>query len=208
MTKKRFLEIMDEIDDDLIENYLEIPAEEKNPQKIYLSENHTPFWKPAAASAAIICVIMTGVFALVKIRGIPHTEPNDSAVSYSENSPASSGSFQSKSERAVSEGAEFEFTIEVVDGKSYYTEPVEKTDDENFAAVYLEGCRNISEENPLFIGVYVTRERGKERVAEITVIQNDNQVIQIPYKAVKGEKYALGFVSKNKVMLVSGRWLP
>ena len=62
MNKEQFLDVMDEIGDDLIENFLDIPNE-----RLYIPKR-TPFWKIAVSTAAAVCVLTTGIFTMVKIR--------------------------------------------------------------------------------------------------------------------------------------------
>ena len=62
MNKEQFLDVMDEIGDDLIENFLDIPNE-----RLYIPKR-TPVWKIAVSTAAAVCVLTTGIFAVVKIR--------------------------------------------------------------------------------------------------------------------------------------------
>lgn len=62
MNKEQFLDVMDEIGDDLVENLLDIPNE-----RFYIPKR-TQFWKIAASTAAAVCVLTTGIFAAVKLR--------------------------------------------------------------------------------------------------------------------------------------------
>lgn len=61
MNKEQFLDVMDDIGDDLIENFLDIPSE-----RFYIPKR-TPFWKIALSAAAAVCIFTTGIF-VVKFR--------------------------------------------------------------------------------------------------------------------------------------------
>lgn len=62
MNKEQFLDVMDDIGDDLIESFLNIPSE-----RFYIPKR-TPFWKIAVSTAAAVCILTTGIFAAVKLR--------------------------------------------------------------------------------------------------------------------------------------------
>lgn len=89
MNKEQFLDVMDEIGDDLVENFLDIPNE-----RFYIPKR-TPFWKIAVSTAAAVCVLTTGIFAAAKLRII-----QSSAVS--SNSEQQTGTEIIKSDNSVS----------------------------------------------------------------------------------------------------------
>lgn len=78
MTKKQFLDIMNDINDGIIKEYLDVSYDEIKPKKLRLSDNRAPFWKYAAAFAAGICVVAAGFFAVLKLRGTSPIEAGDS----------------------------------------------------------------------------------------------------------------------------------
>ena len=95
---------MDGIDDDLIENYLGITADESKPKKVYLSERRAPIWKYALVAAAAVCVIAAGVFAAVKLRGVQLVNPNNSTFSSSGVSISESSDNSDSSSTVIEEG--------------------------------------------------------------------------------------------------------
>lgn len=90
MTKKQFLDAVNEIDDEFINEIIDIPVKlqenyfaDEEPQEVYLTNKPIAFWKIAVSAAAAICVLTAGVFAAAKLRGIHPHSPNKSEISES-----------------------------------------------------------------------------------------------------------------------------
>lgn len=52
----------------------------EEPQVVYLTNEHIPFWKVALSAAAVICVLAVGFFVTVKVRMSQDYTPNDSVT--------------------------------------------------------------------------------------------------------------------------------
>ncbi len=66
MRPDEFFEIIDGIDDDIILDIPENNAEQ--PTEIVIEGKGTPFWAVALSAACLLCVLVSGVFVIAKIR--------------------------------------------------------------------------------------------------------------------------------------------
>lgn len=88
MTKNQFLDAVNEIDDEFINEIINIPDEpqkiyfaDDEPQAVYLTNKPIAFWKIAVSAAAAICVLTAGIFAAAKLHGIQTQDPIESETS-------------------------------------------------------------------------------------------------------------------------------
>lgn len=82
MTKIQFLDAVNGIDDEFINELAETPTEpnelfsaDAKPQVVRLTSKPVPFWKIAIPTAAAVCVITAGVFSALRLR-TPQTKPS------------------------------------------------------------------------------------------------------------------------------------
>lgn len=226
MTKKQFLEIFNDIDDDLIKPLIDEP---ERPQKIFFSENITPSLKRAFLSAAaVLCVFTVGFLTIVKLHtpttenppdsilDNPATLPNIPDSNISEILSSIVPTTEEKLKRAELEGEDFEIKFSEREDYFIQTVSIEKTDGTDYAAVHLV-CRNVSEENPIFVSVHKSPQW--ERTSENNLISsyilidiNGKISLTIKYteQATVGEKYYLEISRKktSEPCVITGRWLP
>ena len=193
-------EIID-IPRDNSENYF---ADEE-PQLVYLTSKHVPFWKIAVSTAAAICAMTAGIFTIAKLHSV-NIMPNDSTTEISSYSQKES-SEQDKFDMVLTEGIEFScLTL----NRPYSSKLVTKNDDENYAVVYFCG-RNISEENPLFIAIKKYSNGNPVYLGTLYVTENTPRTYRIDYETeVKnGDELFLYMSTKSEeVMRADGKWLP
>lgn len=84
MTKEQFLNAVGDIDDKFIKEMTDAPEEPREsllineePQEVYLTSGHIPFWKLAFSAAAAVCVLAAGIFAAAKVHGIQPNEAHE-----------------------------------------------------------------------------------------------------------------------------------
>lgn len=237
MTKKEFLDAVNEIDDEFINEIIDIPCDisenyfaneepnvvrltdghnplepqenyfsDEQPQKVYLSDKPVPFWKIAVSTAAAVCILTFGIFAAAKLRGI-HIMPNDSTAENSSFTQTETSSYPNKFDAVLTAGNDFSY---LSSNLSYYSDSVEKKDDENYAVVYV-ACRNISEENPLFISVKKYSNGNEVYIGNLTVTDSDARTYRIDYneEIKRGDKLFLTIVTRTEEPArADGKWLP
>lgn len=226
MTKKEFLDAVNGIDDEFINEIIDIPGDnsdefsenyfsDNKPQKIYFTKKRGPIRKIAASAAAAVCVLTTGIFAAVKLHGVQIT-PNDSVSADSGVTLSNTSEYSlpitdpiPKIKRVDDEGYEFNFKLGSTALKQTSI-PAVKNDFENCAVFYLT-CRGVSEENPLRIWIFLM-ENGEtvKRVNSITITEDREKYYTVPYDYYKlkyGEECVFQVISDDKVY-VEGKWLP
>lgn len=214
MTKKQFLDAVNKIDDKFINEIIDIPNDvsenyfvDERPQKVYLTDKLVPFWKIAVSTAAVVCVLTAGVFTTVKLRGAQHTMPNDSTTENSSYSQTETSSEPDKFDTVLTAGIDFSYTSP---DWPYSSDMVEKNDDANYAVVYV-ACRNISEENPLFISIKKYIDGNPKYIGTLYVTDNSARTYRIDYEeeVKKGEEVFLYMSTKSdEIMRADGKWLP
>lgn len=212
MTKKQFLDAVNEIDDKFIYEIIDIPRDvsenyfaDEQPQLVYLTSKPIPFWKIAVSTAAVMCVLAAGVFTVAKLRSVNIT-PNDSTTENSSYSQTESLE-PDKFEMVLNEGIEFSYSTP---NWYYSSDPIEKTDDKNYAVVYV-ACRNISEENQLFIAVKKYLDGNPVYIGTLWVTDDAPRTYHIDYteEVKSGDELFLYISTKsNEVFRADGRWLP
>lgn len=214
MTKKQFLDAVNEIDDEFINELIDIPdssrenyfADDK-PQVVYLTSERIPFWKIAVSAVAAVCVLTAGIFAMVKLRGIQTYNPNESMLESSSYIQSETSSIPDKLDTVLTDGFDFSCLSPYI---SYQSHTVEKNDDENYAVVYIS-CQGISEENPLFISVMAYHDRERVYAGTLIVSENDTRTYRIDYEedVKKGDRLCLYMAAKTDApMRADGKWLP
>lgn len=223
MTKKQFLDAMNNIDDKFINELIDVPGEprgnhfankqqenyfvDEQPQKVYSTDNPIPFWKIAASTAAVVCFLTAGIFSAAALRDTRHIMPNDSATDNSSDIQSETSSKPDKFDTMLTAG--IDFTIQSPDW-TYHSDMVEKNDDENYAVVYVE-CRNISEENPLFIAVQRYRNGNPVYIGTLYVTDNSARTYRIDYneEVKRGDELFLYIsVKTDEIFRADGKWLP
>lgn len=231
MTKKEFLDAVNGIDDEFINEIIDIPQKnskyisdespenyfsDNKPQKIYFTKKRVPFWKTALSSAAAVCVLAAGIFAAVKLHGVQAT-PNDSTSANSGGVDLSNVAESSlpiintipKIKRVDDEGYEFKFKL---DGSAMKQSSVTvtKNDFEN-CSVFRILCRGVSRENPLRIWIYLV-ENGEtvKRINPLVITEVGSHYYTVPY-----DKYSLKYGDECVIeavvdheAYVEGKWLP
>lgn len=232
MTKKQFLDAVNEIDDEFINEIIDIHDEsrenyfaDEQPQVVYLTNKPIPFWKIAFSAAAMIFVIAAGLFAVLKLQAPQVTPPNEGVISenvLSSDSCSDSSSesetisdpisaIPEKSDRVRNEGDLFGAQM-IGENKTFCSDYVVKSDDENYAMVLFDEIRGITERNPLCISVSkrVGEERSRQVSEEVVITDNDIREIRIDYtKPVEeGEELMLIITVSNENAAVKVAWLP
>lgn len=181
MRPEEFFEIIDGIDDDII---LDVPdANAEEPTKVVIESKETPFWVVALSAACLLCVLVSGVFIIAKIRtSLPvesganaYASSEDSSFeddSSSDSSDSSDNGDESSDSSSDSSDNEDESTQEIVvsdevaepsgrrifsnikAGETIYTQWCIKDNDLNYAVVYIDECSNITEEKPVYISIW------------------------------------------------------
>lgn len=238
MTKKEFLDAVNEIDDEFINEIIDIPCDisenyfaneqphelcltnertplepqenyffDEQPQKVYLTDKPIPFWKIAVSTMAAVCFLTVGIFTTAKLRGAQHTMPNDSTMENSSYSQTEASSEPDKFDTVLTAGIEFSY---LTPKWSYSSDLIEKNDDENYAVVYV-ACRNISEENPLFIAVMKYYDGIPVYIGTLYVTDNRARTYRIDYEeeVKRGDELFLYISTKtDEVVRADGKWLP
>lgn len=237
MTKKEFLDVFNDIDDEFINEIIDISCDnlenyfaneepnvvrltdghnplepqenyffDEQPQKVYLTDKPIPFWKIAVSTAAAICVLTAGIFTVTKLRSINIT-PNDSTTKNSSYSQTETSLEPNKFDTVLTDGIEFSY---LTPNWPYSSDPVEKKDDENYAVVYVF-CRNISEENPLFIAVKKYNDGNPVYIGTLYVTDNSPRTYRIDYEeeVKRGDELFLYICTKtDEIVRADGNWLP
>lgn len=210
MTKEQFLDAVNEIDDEFINELIDIPDSSRDnyfaddkPQVVYLTSERIPFWKIAVSTAAAVCVLTVGIFAAMKLHGIQSYNPNESAISESSAEVSDSKPTTSKyldfSERE-SDCVPFEISISEGDSRSVVdTDAVTKKDNEQYATVQLD-CTGVTS-----LAVFCNGECISRQPIELEGVQT----VYIDYfkQAEIGEEFVLRIWTHNRV-LVDGKWIP
>ena len=174
MTKKQFLDAVNEIDDEFIKeiiNTSEDPHEnyfdDEQPQKVYLTNKPIAFWKIAVSTATAICVLTGGIFASEKLRGIYSDDPNKS------------GTLQSNAESSIgpSEG-----DISEIDAEGSVVMYVEGSSNNMSVKIMYENCNmsgklsesKFSVDYPKFCSLTFTATAPKTKIEFYKV--NNNRV--------------------------------
>lgn len=227
MTKKQFLDAVNEIDDKFINEIIDIPRDvsenyfaDEQPQSVYLTSKPIPFWK-IAFSAAMLCVIAVGFFSVFRLQEPQITPPNDSVISESITSSESSSESDTisdsesipleKSERVGIEGNIFGAQI-IGYNKTFCSEYVAKSDDEDYAMVLFDAIRGVDERNQLCISVSkrVEKYRSRRVSEEVIITDNDIREIKINYTepVENGDELMLLITASNDNAMVKAAWLP
>lgn len=216
MTKEQFLSAINDIDDKFIKEITDAPAIPDNPQEnyltseepqvVYLSNEHIPFWKVALSTAAVICVLTVGLFTTVKLRMSQNYTPNNNVISGSSAEPSDT---VSDSKPTTSEyldlferggrGVPFEVSISKDDPSPVYTNAVTKRDDEQYATVQID-CNVVTSLAVYRDGMCI----GRQIVDGVGI-----QTLHIDYisQAEVGENFVLCIWGDNST-LISGKWVP
>lgn len=223
MTKKQFLDVVNEIDDEFINEIIDIPDNtsektcdyyfaDEEPQVVYLTSERIPFWKIAVSTAAAVCVLMAGLFAVAKLHGIYAYDPNESGISYSSatvsESISTSEPITSKrldlSEREG--GVPFEVRFLEDDPSPIYTDAVIKKDGEQYATLQAM-CRGVSDEKSFVVAVFCKREM--KCIGRIEISEPGTHTLYIDYvkEAKAGEEYVLCIYGEGN-MWIEGKWVP
>ena len=209
MTKKQFLDAVNEIDDGFINEIIDIPEE---PQVVYPTSKHVPFRRIAVSAAAAVCVLAAGFFAAAKLHGIYAYDPNESGIS--DNSTAVSESM-SNSEPITSErldlperggGVPFEVRFFEDDQSPIYTDAMTKIDGEQYATLQV-ACRGISDEKSFAVAVF--RKREMKCIGRIEITEPGAHTLYIDYleEAEEGEEYVLCIYGEGNTR-IDGEWVP
>lgn len=207
MNKGQFLDVMDGIGDDLIENFLNIPGSRSYAPK------RTPFWKLAVSAAAVVCAVTAGLFAV--LRQQPHSVPSpaDSGSGVVISNPKSdpiSISIPEKANRIYDDGTDF-WTDLGEQKKLFLSEPIKKTDSEKYAVIVLEYSRNVTERYPLYISVCKKVDgRPKKISEEIEISDSGEHEIKIYYTDTiePEDELMLQITGSDERVWTKGIWLP
>lgn len=229
MTKKEFLDAVNEIDDEFINEIIDISGDisdelpenyfsgisDDRAHKIYFTKKRVPFWKIAVSTAAAVCVLTTGIFAAMKLHRVQIT-PNDSTSADSGVTLSNTSEYSlpiidpiPKIKRVEDEGYEFQFKLGGTMLKQFAV-PAVKNDFENCAVFYLT-CRGVSREKPLRIWIFLM-ENGEtvKRVNSLTITEEGSNYYTVPYDYYKlkyGEECVFAAVVDHEAY-VEGKWLP
>lgn len=201
MKKSLFLELMDGIDDDLIENYLGIPS-----NRIRITRK-PHYLQTALGAAAAVCIVAAGVFGVSKLRILPHS-PNESISTISSGvqiSDSASESAVTSSEKLGlyerGEGEPFEFRIFEGYQNPVYTDTVTKKDNEQYATLEIKTRGNLS------LSVY--RADTRSCVGRTSIDDGGTFTLFIDYleEVKEGEELYLSiYASENSI--IEGKWAP
>lgn len=223
MTKKQFLDAVNEIDDEFISEIIDIPEE---PQVVYPASKRIPFWRIAVSTAAAVCVIAAGSYAAVKLHGSYAYGPNaggrsdsSAAVSESESSSAVVSESMSNSEPVNSErldlsdrggGVPFEARFFEADQDPVYTDAAVKKDGEQYATLQI-ACRGVSDEKRFSLEVHRKGET-KWCIGRKIIAEPGTYTLYIDYveEAAAGEEYVLSIycIGGEGNALIEGKWVP
>lgn len=221
MTKKQFLDAVNEIDDEFInDEIIDIPEE---PQIVYPASKRVPFWRIAVSTAAAVCVLAAGFVAAAKLHGIYAHDPNASGASYSSISESTSSASASESaggsEPVTSErldlserggGVPFEARFFGNDQGPTYTDAAVKKDGEQYAALQI-ACRGVSEGKRLSLEVHRKGET-KWCIGRTIITEPGTYSLYIDYveAAETGEEYVLSIycIGGEGNALIEGKWVP
>lgn len=219
MNKGQFFEVMNGVDDDLIENFLNIPV-----NRIVITRK-PHYLRTALSTAAAVGVLAAGIFGVLKLRGLPHS-PNSGVTISAGNSSDSSEPIFSDNSSVAESGAEsdtvresklervftgepFSFNVDIKEKAS--TGYAVKDDDENYAVVRFKMLSYVYPNKPLYIDISTERKEGDVVVGR-AVIEEDNGgkplVIEYAEKVEKGERLYLTVVGGNGNTEAAGQWLP
>ncbi len=238
MNGKNFFELLGDLDEDIVEdawaldeNILE-DAWTKESEAIIIEERRPlPLWRTTIFTAAAICILTAGIFGALKLHGIQSAGSNpEISASYISNDSNSIGdkldseineiNKLAKLNSVIINGNEFNTILLDPDSDVIYTDPVIKTDDQNFAALHI-AFKNTSEHFTLHItvsrkdylyedGKYMFGKYELTRLGEIIVSENKESTYVIDYteSAAAGDELVLGFYTSNDYITVEGKWLP
>ena len=223
MTKKQFLDVVNEIDDEFINEIIDIPDKisekpqdnyfvDEKPQVVYLTNERIPFWKIAVSTAAAVCVLTAGFFAAAKLHGVHTYDPNESGISDSSTTVSES---MSTSEPIISErldlsergdGVPFEARFFEDDQSPIYTDAVVKKDGEQYATLQV-ACRGVSDEKSFVVSVF--RKREMKCIGRIEITEPGAHTLYIDYleEAEDGEEYVLCIYGEGNTR-IDGEWVP
>lgn len=206
MRPEDLADIIDGINDDIILDIPELNSEE--PIEVIVDSRETPFWKMALSAACLLCVLVTGVFAAAKIRA---GQPVNSGT----NAPASmNGVFISDS---ADSSPRNRFSTGEKAGDCIYTQPCVKDNDLNYAVVYIDECSDITEEEPVYISIWL--DSGSESVCvsetlKITRSEPQAHIIKYTRQCIGSSPLRIRRESGgeesvyNKNAKLSGHWIP
>lgn len=208
MRPEDLADIIDGIDDDIILDIPELNGEE--PLELVIESKAASFWKAALSAACLLCVLVTGAFAVAKIRtGQP--------VNSGANAPASIDSTSSPDSTDKSTDPENRFSTGMIAGDFIYTQPCVKENDFNFAVVYIDECSDITEEEPVYISIWLDAGSGSVCVSEtLKITRSEPKMYIIKYtrpclgnsplrlRRVQGAEESV----YNKNAKLSGHWIP
>ena len=236
MTKKEFLDVFNDIDDEFINEVVNISCDDptsyfanEEPNTACLTDGHNSLEprenyffdeqpqkvylsdKPVpfwkiAVSTAAAVCILSVGILAVAKLRGIHTMPNDSTAENSSFAQTES-SEPDKFDMVLTEGIEFScLTL----NRPYSSELITKNDDENYAVVYFYG-RNISEENPLFIAIKKYSNGNPVYLGTLYVTENTARTYRIDYEeeVKEGDEVFLYMSTKSdEIMRADGKWLP
>ncbi len=146
MRPEDLADIIDGIDDDIILDIPELIYEE--PIEVVIDSKPVMFWKAALSAACLLCVLVTGAFAVSGIR-------TGQTVNSGANAPASIDSTLSPDSTDKSTTPENRFSTGMIAGDFIYTQPCVKDNDHNYAVVYIDECSGVTEEEPVYISIWL-----------------------------------------------------
>lgn len=233
MTKEQFLSAMGDIDDKFLketartsDEIFEWDPDHEKPQILRPERRPIYPWRRALFTAAAVCILASGIFGVSKLHGIQSagSSPEISAVSLDiSNDP---DSIDDKLNSEINKIAKMnsviisgnEFNAELMpepDRNVIFTDPVIKTDDNNFAALHIS-FPNTNENFTLCIEVYrkeYSQKLGRYDsvyVGGIIVTENKESTYIIDYKesVAAGDNLVLVLSTDNDQIGAEGKWLP
>lgn len=172
MRPEDLFELIDGIDDDIILDAAKVNNEE--PTEVVIGRGRTPFRVAALSAACLLCVMVSGVFVVARLRsGLPTNSGSNSPTASAESSFESASSSDS-SDNSYDLKEEFKFYSNILikpekrfdcvleEYVAAQTLVCVKDDDLAFAAVYIDSAHNITEDSPVYITIW--KEDGGERI--------------------------------------------
>lgn len=204
MRPEDLADIIDGIDDDIILDIPELIYEE--PIEVVIDSKPVMFWKAALSAACLLCVLVTGAFAVAKIRtGQP--------VNSGTNAPTSMGSVSGTD--STDSSPQNRFSTGEKAGDCIYTQPCVKDNDLNYAIVYIDECSDITEDSPVYISIWL--DAGSEPVCvsetlKITRSEPQMYIIKYTRQCVGNSPLRIrrdvGEGIYNDKATLSGHWIP
>lgn len=220
MNKGQFLDVMDEIGDDLIENFLNIPSSRSYAPK------RTPLWKIAVSAAAVVCVITAGLFAVLRQQPQSVPSPGDSrsgvvisnpksdlTSELSSTIPESSDRDKSSEDRPEYGSFTAWFRNDVTgfggDKITFRSETVVKSNSFDFAQIGIE-YRGATERFPIYVQIYKKADRREWSVSDMVKFTGsgaDKLTINYTEAVEPGDELVLLIIASEGAY-AAGSWMP